>query len=179
MSTTLTNTALISARMDRLPATRTVWNLVALISLGGYFEFYDLFLTGYIAPALVREGILTPTTRGLFGTTGVASFVAAMFSGLFLGTALFGFVADRFGRRSIFTVSLLWYTTASVIMAFQHDVFGVNLWRFLSGIGVGVELVTIATYISELVPKQMLLLLRARQLIVPSHGDDLQPALLQ
>lgn len=155
MSTTLTNTALIGARMDRLPATRTVWKLVALISLGGYFEFYDLFLTGYIAPALVREGILTPTTRGLFGTTGVASFVAAMFSGLFLGTALFGFVADRFGRRSIFTVSLLWYTAASVVMAFQDDVFGVNLWRFLSGIGVGVELVTIATYISELVPKQM------------------------
>ncbi len=141
--------------MDRLPSTRAVWKLVALISLGGYFEFYDLFLTGYIAPALVRSGILTPTTRGLFGTTGVASFVAAMFSGLFLGTALFGFVADRFGRRTIFTVSLLWYTTASVVMAFQHDVFGLNLWRFLSGLGVGVELVTIATYISELIPKEL------------------------
>jgi putative MFS transporter len=128
---------------------------VALISLGGYFEFYDLFLTGYIAPTLVRSGILTPTTRGLFGTTGVASFVASMFSGLFLGTALFGFVADRFGRRTIFTVSLLWYTTASVVMAFQHDVFGLNLWRFLSGVGVGVELVTIATYISELIPKEL------------------------
>ena len=141
--------------MDRLPSTRAVWKLVALISLGGYFEFYDLFLTGYIAPTLVRSGILTPTTRGLFGTTGVASFVAAMFSGLFLGTALFGFVADRFGRRTIFTVSLLWYTTASVVMAFQHDVFGLNLWRFLSGLGVGVELVTIATYISELIPKEL------------------------
>lgn len=147
--------AAIGARMDRLPSTRAVWKLVALISLGGYFEFYDLFLTGYIAPTLVRSGILTPTTRGLFGTTGVASFVAAMFSGLFLGTALFGFVADRFGRRTIFTVSLLWYTTASVVMAFQHDVFGLNLWRFLSGLGVGVELVTIATYISELIPKEL------------------------
>jgi MFS transporter, putative metabolite:H+ symporter len=145
---------MIGARMDRLPPTRTIWKMVALISLGGYFEFYDLFLTGYIAPALVRSGILTPTTRGLFGTTGVASFVAAMFSGLFLGTAFFGFVADRFGRRTIFTVSLLWYTVASVVMAFQHDVFGLNLWRFLSGIGVGVELVTIATYLSELIPKQ-------------------------
>ncbi|MSV35243.1 MAG: MFS transporter [Bryobacterales bacterium] len=155
MPTNLSDAAAIGARMDRLPATRAVWKLVALISLGGYFEFYDLFLTGYIAPTLVRSGILTPTTRGLFGTTGVASFVAAMFSGLFLGTALFGFVADRFGRRTIFTFSLLWYTAASVVMAFQTDVFGLNLWRFLSGIGVGVELVTIATYISELVPKEM------------------------
>ena len=145
----------IGARMDRLPATRAVWKLVALISVGGFFEFYDLFFTGYIAPGLVRSGILTASTRGLFGTTGVASFVAAMFSGLFLGTALFGFVADRFGRRTIFTFSLLWYTVASVAMAFQNDVFGLNLWRFISGIGVGVELVTIDTYLSELVPKEM------------------------
>ena len=145
----------IGARLDRLPATRTIWRLVALLSLGGFFEFYDLFFTGYIAPGLVRSGILTASTHGLFGTTGVASFVAAMFSGLFLGTALFGFVADRFGRRTIFTYSLLWYTIASVMMAFQHDVFGLNLWRFISGIGVGVELVTIDTYLSELVPKEL------------------------
>ena len=149
-----TTASSISARLDRLPATRTIWRLVALISLGGFFEFYDLFFTGYIAPGLVRSGILTATTPGLFGTTGVAGFVAAMFSGLFLGTAVFSFVADRFGRRAIFTYSLLWYTAASVAMAFQNNVFGLNFWRFISGIGVGVELVTIDTYLSELVPKE-------------------------
>src|SRR5258705_97607 len=152
---TLIDAGLISARLDRLPATRTIWTRVILLSLGGLFEYYDLFFTGYIAPGLVRSGILTATTRGLFGTTGIASFVAAMFSGLFIGTALFGFVADRFGRKTIFTFSLLWYTAASVVMAFQNDVFGLNLWRFLSGIGVGVELVTIDTYLSELVPKEL------------------------
>ncbi len=137
----------------RLPVTRTLRTLVMLLSLGGFFEFYDIFFSGYIAPGLVRSHILTPTTRGLFGLTGIASFVAALFSGLFIGTALFGFVADRFGRRAIFTFSLLWYTVASVVMAFQTNVFGLNLWRFIAGIGVGVELVTIDTYISELVPK--------------------------
>jgi putative MFS transporter len=137
-----------------LPVTRTIWTYVLLLSLGGFFEYYDLFFTGYIAPGLVRSGILTTTTRGLFGATGIASFVAAMFLGLFVGTALFGFVADRFGRRTIFTFSLLWYTAASVVMAFQNDVFGLNLCRFISGIGVGVELVTIDSYLSELVPKE-------------------------
>jgi len=32
-------------------------------------------------------------------------------------------------------------------------VFGLNLWRFIAGIGVGVELVTIDSYLSELVPR--------------------------
>jgi len=126
----------------------SMWSRVALISLGGFFEFYDIFFAGYIAPGLVHSGILSPAT-------GIAGFVAAMFSGLFVGTALVSFVADRFGRRTIFTYSLLWYTVASVIMAFQHDAFGLNLWRFISGIGVGVELVTIDTYLSELVPPNL------------------------
>src|SRR5207249_1389388 len=39
--------AAISARMDRLPTTRYLWILVMLLSLGGFFEIYDLILTGY------------------------------------------------------------------------------------------------------------------------------------
>src|SRR5258705_11260908 len=122
----------IAARLDRLPMTRAIWTRVILLSLGGFFEFYDLLFTGYIAPGLVRSGILTPTTPGLFGTSGIASFVAAFFAGLFIGTLLFGFPADRPAPRTIFTVSLLLYSVASVIMAFQNDAFGLNLWRFIT-----------------------------------------------
>ncbi|WP_114811291.1 MFS transporter [Paraburkholderia kururiensis] len=147
--------ALISARLDRLPATRSIWNLVALLSLGLFFELYDLMFSGYIAPGLVKSGMLSATTPGLFGTSGVASFIAALFAGLFIGTALCGFLADRFGRRAIFTWSLLWYTAANVVMAFQETAFGLNLWRFIAGIGIGVEIVTIGTYISELVPRHV------------------------
>ncbi len=143
----------IGARLDRLPATRAVWQWIGLLSLGGFFEFYDLFLTGPLAPALVKDGILTATTPGLFGTAGVASFVAALFAGLFVGTILLGFVADRFGRRPIFTVSLLWYAAASAVMALQTDAFGLEAWRFVAGVGIGVEMVTIGTYVSELAPK--------------------------
>ncbi|HEY4250441.1 MAG TPA: MFS transporter, partial [Roseomonas sp.] len=145
----------IGARLDRLPATRHVWFLILCLSLGGFFEFYDLFFTGYVAPGLIRDGILTPTTPGLFGTAGIASFIAALFAGLFIGTMVFGFVADRYGRRAIFTFSLLAYTVCSVAMAFQTTAFGLNLWRFLAGVGIGVELVTIDTYISELAPIEL------------------------
>jgi MFS transporter, putative metabolite:H+ symporter len=148
-----TDAASIAARLERLPPGRAMWVRVALLSLGGFFEFYDMFLSAYVGPGLVRAGILTPTTPGLFGTQGLAGFVAAFFAGLFVGTALFGFVADRFGRRTIFTFSLLWYTVAAAVMAFQTTAFGLDLWRFIAGVGIGVELVTIDTYIAELVPK--------------------------
>ncbi|CAB3709399.1 MFS transporter [Paraburkholderia rhynchosiae] len=149
------STGAISARLDRLPATRAVWKLILLLSLGFFFELYDLLFTGYVAPGLVKSGILTPTTSGLFGTSGVASFVAALFAGLFVGTIACGFLADRFGRRAIFTWSLLWYVAANTVMACQDTAHGLNLWRFISGMGIGVELITIGTYMSELAPKHL------------------------
>ena len=146
---------MISARLDRIPATRTIWKFVVLLSLGFFFELYDLLYSGYIAPGLVKSGILTTTTAGLFGMKGVAAFLASLFSGLFVGTICCGFLADRFGRRAIFTYSLLFYTAANLIMAFQVTAAGLNFWRFMAGLGIGVELVTIGTYIAELVPKHI------------------------
>lgn len=147
--------ALISARLDRLLTTRYIWKLVLLLSLGGCFEFYDLFLMTYIGPGLVRSGFFSAASVSLFGLTGLASFVAATFAGLFIGTLAFGFAADRLGRRTIFTYSLLWYTVVSIVMACQASTRGILLWRVITGIGIGVELVTIDTYIAELMPKNV------------------------
>jgi MFS transporter, putative metabolite:H+ symporter len=147
--------ALIAARLDRLPTTRYIWKLLLLLSLGGCFEFYDLFLMTYIGPGLIRSGLFSATSVSFFGLTGLASFVSATFAGLFIGTLAFGFAADKFGRRTIFTYSLLWYTVASVVMAFQTSASGILLWRVITGIGIGVELVTIDTFIAELMPKDV------------------------
>src|ERR1700693_3587374 len=147
--------AAISARLDRLPATRYVWKLVLLLSLGGCFEYYDLFFIAFICPGLGRSGIFSSTWASFFGFSGLAGFVAATFAGLFIGTLAFGFTADRSGRRLIFTCSLLWYSVATVVMAFQNSAAGILAWRIIAGIGIGVELVTIDTYVAELVPKEL------------------------
>ena len=143
----------ILGRLDRLPATRHIWVMVTLLSLGGMFELYDLFMTGYIIPGLVKAGMLTGVSLGMF--SGPALFVASTFFGLFIGTFVFGFVADKYGRRAIFTFSMLAYCAATLVMAFQTTGWGVCLWRMIAGIGIGVELVTIDTYVAELVPKHM------------------------
>ena len=146
---------IIRARLERLPATRYIWSLVLLLSLGGWFEYYDLFFTAYVGPGLVRSGLFASTSAAFFGFNGLASFVAATFAGLLIGTLIFSFVADRFGRHLIFTTSLLWYTAATIEMAFQHTAHGIVLWRVIAGVGIGVELVTIDTYITELMPREL------------------------
>lgn len=145
----------ISRRLESLPTSSYLWRLVILLSLGGWFEVYDLFFTGYIAPGLNRSGLLTTTTQAFFGFSGIGAFVAATFAGLFVGTFALGFLADRFGRRAIFTYALLGYTAATVAMACQTTSDGVLLWRFIAGIGIGVEIITIDAYITELVPSRM------------------------
>ena len=110
-------------------------------------------MTAYISPVLARAGVFHKV--GLFGAPDQASFVAATFTGLFIGTIAVSQVADRFGRKRIFVAALLWYTVAAVVMAFQHDAIGIDLWRLVAGIGIGVELVTIDTFIPEIAPRSV------------------------
>lgn len=158
---TMVNTAIsgryaadIAARLDRLPFSRTLWRFVLLISLGGIFELYDVFMTAYLAPGLVAGRLFTGTPAGFFDPRGVGFFVFSTFAGMWVGCIGFGFIADRLGRRSIFTFSLVWYSLATAIMAFQSTAQMVDLWRFIAAIGVGLEQVTIDTFLPELVPPQ-------------------------
>jgi MFS transporter, putative metabolite:H+ symporter len=157
---TTNKTGEIAARLDRLPPSWYVWRMIILISLGGVFEFYDLFFTAYVAPGMVKSGLFTPDSLGVFASlkviavAGFGTFVFATFAGLWVGALLLGHVADRLGRRKIFVWSLVWYVVCSAIMAFQDSGFTLVIWRFIAGIGLGVELVTIDAYIAELIPRR-------------------------
>src|SRR5215470_6875878 len=94
--------AQITARLERLPASREMWRLIILISLGACFEIYDLFQTAYLTPGLISAGILKEGRHGIFGLSDQGLFASVTFGGMFVGTILFAPVADRFGRRAIF-----------------------------------------------------------------------------
>ncbi|WP_321839953.1 MFS transporter [Paraburkholderia bannensis] len=145
----------ISARLDRLPPSAPVWLLIGALALGGWFEIYDMFLTAYIGPGLVKAGIFARTTASVFDFGGLGAFVAALFLGLFIGTIGVAFIADRLGRRRVFVGALLCYTFAAVMMSLQSEPGWVVFWRVVAGIGVGAELVTIDAYVSEFVPARL------------------------
>jgi putative MFS transporter len=143
----------VGARLDRLPPTRYIWCLVGLVSFGAFFEIYDLALTAPLSLGLLVAGVFHRGAAGLFGFTDQATFAAATFAGLYVGTLGFSTVADRLGRRPIFTFALLWYAAATVVMGLQNSAFAIDLCRFVASIGVGLELVAIDCYLAELMPK--------------------------
>jgi putative MFS transporter len=151
----------IAARLDRLPPSRAVWSIVLLLSLGCVFEFYDIFFTGYVAPGMIGSGMFTPESLGAFAAlqairvAGFGTFVFSTFAGLWFGVVALGHLADRFGRKAVFTWSLVWYCSCTAIMACQRSGFWLDIWRLTAGVGFGVQLVTVDTYIAELVPKTL------------------------
>lgn len=143
MSTPL-QTATIADRMDRLPSSSYFTKLVARISTGGFFEFYELFLAGSIGAALVNQKVIT--------IGGLAYFIGAAFIGMFFGTMILGKASDVVGRRNGYVYSLLTYSFFTICMAFAPNAVWIDIFRMLAGVGVGAQLVIIDTYVSEMTP---------------------------
>ncbi|WP_244259673.1 MFS transporter, partial [Paraburkholderia phenazinium] len=87
-----------------------------------------------------------------FDVNGFASFLGSFFAGMFVGTVALGGFTDRFGRRAVFTGAMLLYSVATFAAAFQVSPEAMDAWRFVAGLGIGVQLITVDTYISELTP---------------------------
>jgi putative MFS transporter len=134
----------IAARLERLPLCGFHRKFIALISLGGWFDFYDIFMMAYIGAALQDSGMLTLHQ--------FSHMLAAGFLGMYVGTIFFGIGSDYFGRRTSFLFMLLIYSFGTLMGAFASSSWELVLWRGLSGIGIGAELVVIDTYVTEILP---------------------------
>lgn len=139
--------AAIAARVERLPLSGFHRRFITLISLGGWFDFFDIFMMAYLGAALQKSGFMT---RDEFSLTLAAGFV-----GMFFGTVLFGMGSDRFGRRRAFIFMLLIYSLFTLLGAFAPDAHWLMAARLLAGVGIGAELVVIDTYVTEMLPSRV------------------------
>lgn len=145
----------VVARLERLTFTWPIGKLILVLSLGCFFENYFLQMTAYIAPGMIKSGVYAPKAAGFFDVHSIGFFILSGFAGMLVGSSLFGFFADRFGRRPMFVWSMLWYSAATALMALQDGAIGMNFWRFVSSIGLGLELVVVNTYVTELVASRI------------------------
>src|SRR5579884_2416739 len=134
----------IAARLENLPIGKFHYRFISLVSLGEWFDMYDLFMVAYIGAALQNSGFLS-----LHQFT---QFVAAGFLGMFVGTVLFGISSDEVGRRTSFVAMLLVYSAFTLVGSLAPSATWLVVCRFLAGIGIGAEIVVIDAYVSEMVP---------------------------
>jgi MFS transporter, putative metabolite:H+ symporter len=139
-------TVSIAARVERLPLCGFHRRFIALISLGGWFDFYDIFMMAYLGAALQHSRFLTLQE--------FSQMIAAGFCGMFLGTVIFGLGSDYFGRRTSFLLMLLIYSAFTLLGAFAPNPRTLIVLRALAGVGIGAELVVIDTYVTEMVPSR-------------------------
>src|SRR5580693_7280913 len=137
----------IAERIERLPLGRFHRRFIALVSLGNFFDLYDIFIVAYIGAALQQSGFLSLRQ--------FTFFVAAGFLGMFVGTVVFGMGSDRMGRRSAFILLLLIYSVFTFADAFAPSAAWLIGLRFFAGIGIGAEIVVIDTYVTEMVPRDV------------------------
>jgi putative MFS transporter len=97
--------------------------------LGFMFDAWDVTLNGALIPGVMAEWDLPRATAALLSTANLI--------GMALGAVLWGTVADRIGRRTAFTWTLLIFAVFTALGAMSPAFWFFVLCRFLAGVGLG------------------------------------------
>ncbi len=137
----------VSERLDRLPFTRRHLRVLTGSGLGWALDAMDVGLISFVIAVLATQWSLEP---------GQTAWIASIgFVGMAIGASLGGLLADRFGRRQVFAVTLLIYGVATGASALVGGLAALLVLRFLVGLGLGAELPVASTYVSEFAPARM------------------------
>src|SRR5580698_5281701 len=125
------------------PTSQGAW-LVVLVALGGVFvDAYDFTSLGIGVPQLKAQFGLSPFAVG--------SVTAAMAFGAFIGALLGGYYTDKVGRFKMFLLDLVFLVIAAIGAALSTDLIVLLCFRFLMGIGVGLDFPVALSFIAEFV----------------------------
>lgn len=120
--------------------------------LGGVFDGMDSTLMAVVLPAAI--GDLAHTNDGaVIGRLG-SWVVASFLIGWTLGGIVMGMIGDRLGRVTSMILSVLCYALFTGLSGFAQSWEQLALFRFLTGLGIGGELVAITTFLTEVWPQR-------------------------
>ena len=138
---------MILERLEALPVGTFHYKLLTVAGLGWLFDSMDTGLIAFVLPVLAKDWQLAPAQMGFIGSIGLI--------GMALGAVVAGTMADRFGRKQIFTATILLYSVATGLCALAWNYETLLLFRFLVGFGLGGELPVAATLITEYSPARV------------------------
>ncbi len=120
------------------------WRILALTWAGWLFDFYDLILyTFLLGPISTELGLSRETHAVLLGASLGATAA---------GGALFGWLADRHGRRAVLQWSILTYSVGTVLCGLAPGAPALLVARAVTGLGVGGEWAIGHALVGETVP---------------------------
>ncbi|WP_249011918.1 MFS transporter [Conexibacter sp. DBS9H8] len=134
----------MSDRLDRAPWRPIHRRIAAALGIGWALDAFEVQIIGSVIPAIAATFSLSHTEQ-------VLVFVV-WFAGLGVGAALFGYLADRVGRRRLFIATLLLYSVSALATAASPSYGVFMLFRFFTGLGVGGEYSAVCSAISEFMP---------------------------
>ncbi|MEB3245892.1 MAG: MFS transporter [Vampirovibrionales bacterium] len=133
------------------------WIAFAGCWLGGIFDGMDSTLMSVVLPTALAQLLhITgdPTTLSNKAHIGqIGAYVTAIFLiGWTLGGVLFGWIGDKYGRVKAMMGSILLYSLFTGLCSVAQSWEQLAAFRFLTGLGIGGELVSIATFLTEVWP---------------------------
>lgn len=133
--------------MGRLPFTRLHTRTLLGAGTGWALDAMDVGLISFVGLAVATSWDLTRTEQSWLLSIG--------FVGMAIGATFGGLLADRYGRRTVFAVTLLVYGLATGASALATGLAALLVLRFLVGLGLGAELPVASTLVSELSPTRI------------------------
>jgi MFS family permease len=136
----------VPARLDALTWSRFHTLVIVALGITWVLDGLEVTLAGAVSGALKESPALRMTD------TDVGLSASAYLAGAVLGALFFGWLADRFGRKRLFFVTLGVYIAGTAATAFANDFAILALCRFVTGAGIGGEYSAINSAIQELIP---------------------------
>jgi putative MFS transporter len=126
--------------------TKNQYRLILMAIICNLLEFYDFFMIGFVLVFIAGPWRLT------YGRSAVVLLSSGI--GSMLGAGLWGWLADRIGRRKVLTATVITFSFGTGILALTPDKAWVflSVFRFVVGLGVGGLYSVILPLVQEFVP---------------------------